>query len=197
MKAILFIVLISLFLLAGCTSIESPTGNFGLDENNLDNNTIDVFLDTNSLGNGVNNLSEFEKVKVGDNVSVHYIGKLEDGSVFDSSQGRDPLTFDVGAGQMIKGFDSGVVGMKIGETKTISIVPAEAYGEYNDSYVQEVPISAFGEVSNIQVGMMVSAGNGAQGTIVAVDENTIKVDFNHKLAGKKLIFDVTIVSINK
>ena len=120
-KAVFFALVILFALLIGCTTMETSQDNVNSDGNAL--------LDTNSSDQGVNNLTEFNKVKVGDNISVHYLGKLEDGSTFDSSVGKSPLTFDVGAGQMIKGFDSGVVGMKVGEAKTITIPATEAYGE--------------------------------------------------------------------
>jgi FKBP-type peptidyl-prolyl cis-trans isomerase 2 len=197
-KTVISVVVLTfaLIFLVGCT--QTNTDNNAVDELNGGSNMADN-NDVNS-GNQLNNLDNFEKVKVGDNISVHYVGKLEDGSTFDSSVGRQPLTFDVGAGQMIKGFDSGVVGMKVNETKTIIIQPAEAYGEYNPDYVREFPKSSFesfpGGLEGITVGMVVSAENGEQGTIIEVNEDTVKVDFNHSLAGKKLIFEVTIVSIN-
>ena len=98
-----------------------------------------------------------EVVKQGDNVKVHYTGKLLDGSVFDSSEGRDPLEFTVGAGQMIAGFDKGVVGMTLDEQKEITIPPEEAYGIYDPAKIIEVPNDQFPEDLSLEVGMQISA----------------------------------------
>ena len=192
MKMVISFALALMLLSIGCISDNSSTGYIGAAISDSD-----VAVETNSPVQGVDNLAEFTKVKAGDNVSVHYVGTLEDGTMFDSSIGKSPLTFDVGAGQMIKGFDNGVMGMIVGETKTITIPAAEAYGEINPDYIRDFPISNFEGFPEIKEGMVVSAGNGTQGTIVEVDNNTVKVDFNHQLAGKTLIFNVTLVSINK
>lgn len=140
---------------------------------------------------------EEKTAKPGDKVKVDYTGKLEDGSVFDSSQPGKPLEFTIGAGQVIAGFETGVLGMKEGETKTVSIPPEKAYGERNEENVAEVPKESFGADSNIlRVGMPVTNSTGFNGTITAIYDKNVVVDFNHKLAGKTLIFEITLLEIN-
>ena len=140
-----------------------------------------------------------EVVKQGDNVKVHYTGKLLDGSVFDSSEGRDPLEFTVGAGQMIAGFDKGVVGMTLDEQKEITIPPEEAYGIYDPAKIIEVPNDQFPEDLTLEVSMQISAsqpdGSAIQFTVKEIGEQNVTLDGNHFLAGKDLIFSVTLVSI--
>lgn len=139
-------------------------------------------------------------VKKDDNVKVHYTGKLTNGEVFDSSEGREPLAFTVGAGQMIAGFDKGVLDMKINEKKTITIPASEAYGEVNESLIQEVPSNQLPEEIKPEEGMALTAtspdGANHQLIIREVKEDSIIVDGNHPLAGKELIFDVEVVEIN-
>jgi FKBP-type peptidyl-prolyl cis-trans isomerase 2 len=150
-----------------------------------------------------------KKVDNGDTISVDYVGKLEDGTVFDTSvkeaaveagiynQMRDyePLTFTVGAGQMIKGFDEGVVGMKVGEEKTLKIPPDEAYGEYIQELSRELPVEAVNFAP--EVGMQLATETGLSGFVTEVGEKTFIVDFNHELAGKTLIFDIKVVSVEE
>lgn len=139
---------------------------------------------------------ENEQVKAGNHVSVNYVGRLKDGTIFDSSEGRDPLEFDVGAGQMIKGFDDGVVGMKVGEKKTIEITPDKAYGVYDPAKVRAFDAKSFAEFAKLQVGTTVYAGNGLSGRVTEKTDANAVIDFNHELAGKTLIFDITLVSIS-
>jgi FKBP-type peptidyl-prolyl cis-trans isomerase 2 len=148
-----------------------------------------------------------KRVENGDTISVNYVGKLEDGTVFDTSikeeavqagiynQRRDykPLTFTVGAGQMIKGFDEGVVGIRVEEEKTLTIPPEEAYGEYREELARELPVDAVDFTP--EVGMQLATNNGLTGTIIKVTESSFVVDFNHEVAGKTLIFLVRIVSV--
>jgi FKBP-type peptidyl-prolyl cis-trans isomerase SlyD len=150
-----------------------------------------------------------KRIENGDIISVDYIGKLEDGTLFDTSvkeaaieagiynQRRDykPLTFTVGAGQMIKGFDEGVVGMRVGEEKTLTIPPEEAYGEYREELTREIPVNAVDFTP--EVGMKLITDSGLTGTITEVSENNFVVNFNHELAGKTLIFLVRIVSVEE
>ena len=140
-----------------------------------------------------------EVVKQGDTVKVHYTGKLLDGSVFDSSEGRDPLEFTVGAGQMIAGVDKGVVGMALDEQKEITIPPEEAYGIYDPAKIIEVPNDQFPEDLTLEVSMQISAsqpdGSAIQFTVKEIGEQNVTLDGNHFLAGKDLIFSVTLVSI--
>jgi FKBP-type peptidyl-prolyl cis-trans isomerase SlpA len=140
-----------------------------------------------------------KKITNSDTVVVHYTGKLEDGTIFDSSltEGREPLNVTLGQGQLIKGFENGLVDMTEGEKKTIEIEPSDAYGEINEMLVTEVNKTQVPE--GIEVGQMLQ-GMGPMGpinvTVVEVSESTVKVDANHPLAGKKLIFDLEVVSVN-
>lgn len=140
------------------------------------------------------------QVKKGDNVQVHYTGRLNDGTVFDSSQGREPLAFTVGAGQMIQGFDKAVVGMSVGDNLTVTIPSAEAYGEYRSDLVIVVPSEQFPEGANPQVGdrFAINQENGYQIPVIVteVNSNGVTLDANHELAGKELIFDIQMVSIS-
>jgi peptidylprolyl isomerase len=140
-----------------------------------------------------------QQVKKGDTVKVHYHGKLTDGSTFDKSEGREPLEFEVGAGQMIQGFDNGVLGMAVGEKKTVHIPAAEAYGEKNEEMIMPFPINQFPPEMEPQVGMQLQMSNGSGQvfpvTIVAVNEESVMLDANHSLAGKDLVFDIELVEI--
>ena len=140
-----------------------------------------------------------QEVKNGDKVKVHYQGRLRSGETFDSSQGREPLEFTVGDGQVIKGFDEGVKGMKIGEKRTIEIDVNDAYGEKSEDMVVEFPKNQFPPDLNPQVGMqlMMSNGNGQQFPVVIkeVKEDSVILDANHPLAGEDLIFDIELVEI--
>ncbi len=131
--------------------------------------------------------------QTGDTVSLHYRGTLDDGSEFDSSAGRDPLTFTVGAGQVIAGFDEAVKGMAVGEKKTFRLEPEEAYGERSEDLIITVPAENAPE--GLQPGQQVALGN-APATVVSIGENgDVVVDANHALAGQALTFDVELVSI--
>jgi len=141
------------------------------------------------------------EVKAGQNVSVHYTGTFDDGTEFDSSKSRDqPLTFQVGAGQMISGFDAAVVGMTIGESKTIRLEPEDAYGVVSDQLVQNISTSLFPEGFEFVVGATVKgqAPNGqpllAQIESVNEDENIVVLNFNHPMAGKHLNFDIELLT---
>ncbi len=138
-------------------------------------------------------------VSKGDNIKVEYEGRLEDGTIFDSTakHGGEPLAFEVGAGQMIKGFDEGVLGMELDEEKEITLKPEEAYGEYNDEAVQEVPkkmMPAEIEVG-MQIGVPLQNGQTMPATITKIDSDTVTIDMNHELAGKTLVFKIKIVAI--
>jgi len=135
------------------------------------------------------------QVKSGDVVRVHYTGTLEDGSQFDSSVGRAPLEFTVGAGQMIAGFDAGVVGMAVGEKKTILIDPDHGYGQKDPSAIIEFPSSNIPEGMTVEVGMKLNLqnqyGQPVPVVVMEVREDVIIMDANHFLAGKDLTFDST------
>lgn len=138
-------------------------------------------------------------VKNGDVVRVHYHGKLTDGTTFDSSEGRDPLEFTVGNGQVIKGFDDALLEMKIGDKKSVNIPVDQAYGERNNDMMMEYPKAEFPEDMNPQPGMEIhmsdNMGNVFPVVIAEVKEDMVVLDANHPLAGKDLIFDIELVSI--
>ena len=139
-------------------------------------------------------------VKSGDQVEVHYTGRLISGEVFDSSQGREPLAFSVGAGQMIAGFDAAVVGMAIGEKKTINIPAAEAYGEWDVENTIAFPKENLPADLQIEKGMQLTMrtqeGHPFPVTVYDIQEDNVILDANHMLAGKELIFDIEMMSIN-
>ncbi|GDX44341.1 MAG: hypothetical protein RLZZ49_210 [Bacteroidota bacterium] len=139
------------------------------------------------------------QAKKGDIVRVHYTGKLNDGSQFDSSVGRAPLEFTLGAGQMIAGFDAGVLGMAIGEKKTINIDPANGYGLKNPEAIIDFPKSNIPEGMSIEIGMKLNLqneyGQPVPVEVVEIKDDTIVMDANHFLAGKDLVFDVELVEI--
>lgn len=137
--------------------------------------------------------------KSGDTVRIHYTGTLDDGTEFDSSSGRDPLEFALGGGQVIPGFDKAVDGMAVGDNKTVTIPPGEAYGERHDQLVQEVPKSALPEEIDPAVGMHLQSrspeGQVMNLVVTEVAEASITVDGNHPLAGQALTFDIELVEI--
>lgn len=139
------------------------------------------------------------QAKSGDTVRIHYTGTLNDGSQFDSSAGRDPLEFAVGSGMVIPGFDTAVEGMTVGESKSFTIEPEEAYGVKQDHLIQEVPKSALPEGMTPEVGMPLQSqtpdGQVMDLEVTAVTDTHITVDANHPLAGKALTFDIELVAI--
>jgi len=140
------------------------------------------------------------KVKETDTVLVHYTGKLTTGEIFDTSVDRDPLEFIVGSGQLIKGFDQGVIGMEIKETKSISISSEDAYGPVHEQLIQRVNRSELPPEIKPDLGQTLVATdpNGEETHLIVTEvaEDYIVVDGNHPLAGKDLIFDITVVAIN-
>ena len=175
-KETLFLLLVGAVLVSGCLSADNPV----------------------------------KVVEDGDYVQVDYVGKLEDGTVFDTSvkdvaieagiynQKRDyqPLGFTVGAGEMITGFDKGVVGMAVGENKTLIIPPEEAYGAYREDLLITRPMEELTTAGITPVvGEKIITARGQVVTITDVTDTDVVIDFNHELAGKTLIFDVTLVSI--
>ncbi len=140
-----------------------------------------------------------QQVKSGDKVSVHYHGRLTDGSTFDSSEGREPLSFTAGAGQVIKGFDEAVINMTTGDKKTVQIPVDQAYGHHNEGMIMEYPRSEFPAEMVPQLGMELQMGDD-QGNvfpvvIVDINDEVVTLDGNHPLAGQDLIFDIELVSI--
>ena len=138
-----------------------------------------------------------EPIKAGDTIAVNYTGKFEDGNVFDTSEGREPLKFTVGAGQLIKGFDNAVIGMTAGEKVTVTISPEEGYGVRNEELMVELPKSAVPEEMKIAVGMQLQLsdqnGNPVPAVVAEIGDDVIKMDLNHMLAGKTLVFDIEVV----
>ncbi|MFD2914825.1 FKBP-type peptidyl-prolyl cis-trans isomerase [Psychroserpens luteus] len=139
------------------------------------------------------------QVKENNTIKVNYTGKLSDGQVFDSSEGREPLEFTLGQGQLIPGFEKGVIDMKLNEKKTITIAKEEAYGDINAALIQEVNKSELPQDVEPKVGMgLVSKtpdGREMNLLVVEVKEESIVIDGNHPLAGKELIFDLEVVEI--
>ncbi len=149
---------------------------------------------------GVRSKKKFMQAKNGDAVSVHYTGKLVSGEQFDSSVGREPLAFTVGAGQMIKGFDAAIPGMEVGDKKTINIPAAEAYGEKDPQAIIEFPKENVPADMKLEAGMPLTLSNQygqpVPVVVVEVKDDVIVLDANHHLAGQELIFDIELVSIN-
>lgn len=139
------------------------------------------------------------KVKENDTVKVHYTGKLTNGQVFDSSLEREPLEVALGQGQLIPGFEKGLIDMAVNEKKTITIDKQEAYGEVNEQLFQKISKSQLPEDLKPEVGMgLVGAnaeGQQQQFRVAKVEENDIILDANHPLAGQDLVFDLEVVAI--
>jgi FKBP-type peptidyl-prolyl cis-trans isomerase 2 len=140
-----------------------------------------------------------QQAQQGDKVKVHYHGTLRTGETFDSSEGREPLEFTLGSGQVIKGFDEGVTGMSVGEKRTVEIPVGDAYGEKSQDLIIEFPKEQFPGDMTPEVGqqLMMSNGSGQSFpvTIQEVKEDSVLLDANHPLAGQDLIFDLELVEI--
>ena len=154
---------------------------------------------------------QWEEIKAWDNITVDYIGRLEDGTVFDTSiesiakacgvyaaerNYRQWLPFEVWAGQMIKWFDDGVLGMKVWQTKTVQFWPEEWYGEYSEDLIITAPISEVWDMSYFSEGDTVYIWMGYPAKILKITDSEVTFDMNSELAGKSLIFDITVKSIN-
>ncbi|MBK6949517.1 MAG: peptidylprolyl isomerase [Haliscomenobacter sp.] len=139
------------------------------------------------------------EVKEGDIVRVHYTGRLISGEVFDSSEGKEPLEFEVGAGMMIEGFDQAVIGMEVGEKKTVTIAPEEGYGPRFEEMVMEFPKANLPEDLVPEPGMQITLTNPAEEqwvvTVTHIAEEMITLDGNHHLAGQELEFDIEVVEV--
>ena len=139
----------------------------------------------------------FEKDMV---ASVHYTGTKQDDSVFDTSEGRDPLTFLVGYQQMIPGFEEELLGAKVGERRTFTLSPDRAYGERDENGIVELPRSQFPPEAELEVGMVLVAQMDTGPMpfrIVTIGSETVTVDFNHELAGFDLTFSVEVVELRE
>ena len=139
-------------------------------------------------------------MKPGDKVKVEYTGTLSDGSVFDSSEGRGPLEFTIGNGEVISGFENGIKDMKLNQEKTIKIKPQDAYGEKNQQLIISVARAGFPKDIKIEAGsrLVLKSPQGQQipAFVSEVKEDSIVIDMNHPLAGKELTFKVKVVGIN-
>jgi len=139
------------------------------------------------------------QAKSGDTVRIHYTGTLDDGTEFDSSAGRDPLEFALGGGQVIPGFDSAVDGMALGESKSVTIPPDEAYGQRHEQLVQQVPRTTLPEDMEPAVGMQLQSkspdGQVMNLVVTEIVDDSITVDANHPLAGQTLTFAIELVEI--
>lgn len=137
--------------------------------------------------------------KTNDKVRVHYTGKLINGEQFDSSIGREPLEFTVGAGQMIAGFDAAVNGMELNEKKTVNIPPDQAYGERDERLFFRAGLNQFPEGMDPEIGQKVmatiEAGQQRPAVIIEKDSSSVLLDANHELAGKELVFEIELVEI--
>ena len=138
-------------------------------------------------------------VEVGDAVTVHYTGKLSNGTVFDTSYDGEPLSFVIGDGSMIAGFDAAVRGMKVGQVKTVVIPAAEGYGEYQEELVVILPLEEFEE--GLEVGQQVALQNVTSGdvipfTVIEISDTEVTLDGNHPLAGQDLTFEIQLMSID-
>lgn len=138
-----------------------------------------------------------EAIKAGDTISVEYTGKLENGDVFDTSKGRDPLKFTVGSGMLIKGFDNAVIGMKMGEKTTVTIPPEQGYGPRNEDHYVDIPKAQFPDEIPLDIGLQLELqdpnGRPVPATVSKITDESVRMDINHFLAGKTLEFDICIL----
>jgi peptidylprolyl isomerase len=141
-----------------------------------------------------------QQVKNGDTIKIHYKGRLSDGTVFDSSEGRAPLEFTVGSGMVIPGFDTGVKDMSIGDRRTIHIPAVEAYGPKQEHLILEFPKDQFPPDLQPEAGMQLNMSNDKGEAfpvvITEVKDDVVILDANHQLAGQDLIFDLELMEIN-
>jgi len=140
-----------------------------------------------------------KKVKKGDKIKLHYTGRLKDGKVFDSSRSQDPLELEAGSGKIIKGLDEALIGMEPGEKKNINVTPEEAYGDYDEKLLIDIPNERIPEDVDPKKGSVLNLvdkqGRSIPAKVTEVKENSIKIDANHPLAGKDLDFEIELVEI--
>ncbi len=143
-------------------------------------------------------MSHSKTAKLGDKVKVHYKGFFDDGMVFDSSNGQDPLAVHLGEGELISGFESGIPGMEKGEKKTIRIAPDEGYGQHMKELVQTIDRKYLSQEIEPQIGMQLQIGEHEEMTVVTitkVTDDAVTLDANHPMAGKTLNFEIELVDI--
>lgn len=140
-----------------------------------------------------------QQAEHGDTVQVHYTGRLDDGSVFDSSRENEPLEFELGSGRVIPGFESAVEGMSVGESMEVELPPDEAYGERRDDLVMPVTRDQLPEDLDPEVGdaleVQLGSGERTTATVVEADDSSVTLDLNHPLAGRTLNFEVELLDI--
>lgn len=140
-----------------------------------------------------------DNAQEGNTVRVHYTGKLDDGTVFDSSEGRDPLEFTLGSGQVISGFEQAVAGMSVGETRSARIPADDAYGQRREDLLLEVDRQQIPESIDLEVGTQLqlqqSDGQAVPVTVAELGGESVTLDANHPLAGQDLIFDLELVEV--
>ncbi len=193
MKKPISALLVLALALTACGSDEEPV--IGSEPASLTANTVADATTTTTMEE--DDMSEAPPSAVasdGDTVAVHYRGTLDDGTEFDSSEGRDPLTFVVGSGQVIAGFDDAVRGLAVGESRTVRIEPEDAYGVYTEEAIIDFPAESAPE--GLEVGDAVGLGNGGRGTVVEITNEFVRIDANHPLAGEALTFEIELVSID-
>ncbi|MGR3565655.1 MAG: FKBP-type peptidyl-prolyl cis-trans isomerase [Heliomarina sp.] len=141
------------------------------------------------------------QVKNGDNVQIHYTGTFQDGTTFDSSEGREPLAFEVGSGQIIPGLDAALPGMEVGDAKTVNVPCEDAYGPVNPDMRQAIPREGIPDNIPVEIGarlqMQTAEGQVMPVTVVGVDDESVTLDANHPLAGHDLTFAIEVVAIDK
>jgi len=152
-------------------------------------------------------------IATGDTVSIEYVGRLDDGTVFDTSRESvatendldhhpdreyEPLTVEIGGGEVIEGLEDGLVGLEAGDEETVTISPEDAYGEHTEDRVVDYDVEEFSGMIGREpdVGLEIQTEQGLPGEVVAVDDEDVTVDFNHELAGETLEFEVEVVSVN-
>ena len=182
-KYFISIIVISALLIAGCSSTE--TGTTG--------------TPSETATPGGTPTPAVRRAEIGDSVKVHYTLTLDDGTEVESSVGGTPIEFTVGAGQMIAGFDHAVVGMSVGESKTVRIPPEDAYGPYREDLVQEVLRDQLPPELELEVGAQLQVqlpdGQLVLFTVIEITESTVTLDANHHLAGEYLTFNIELVEI--